>query len=85
MNETLIKEIEDIQTRLDEIADEREDLPEDADSRREELLDEEHRLEARLTDLEDEVVESDTGVAEEKVAAQTDITRSPKLPENPDE
>jgi hypothetical protein len=75
-----LKEIEGIQMRLGEIANERDRLPDDADRRRQELLDEEHRLEARLIELEDEVATSDRGAAEEEAAAQTDLTRSPKLP-----
>lgn len=82
MNETLISEIEEIKARLGEIADEREHLPGESEERREELLAEEHRLENRLTVLEDEVVEKDSGEAEEEASKQTDLTRSPQLPED---
>lgn len=85
MDDAVIAEIVDIRTRLGEIAEEREHLAGDSDSRSKELLEEEHRLEARLTELEDEVADSETGVAEEKAATHTDLTRSPKLPENPEE
>jgi len=85
MDEAVITEIDDIRTRLGEIAEEREHPSDDSDSQRSELLEEEHRLEARLTELEDEVADSDTGVAEEEAATHTDLTRSPKLPENPEE
>lgn len=82
MNETLISEIEEIQARLGEIADEREHLPEGSEDRREDLLAEEHRLETRLVLLENEVVEKDSGEAEEEASKQTDLTRSPQLPED---
>ena len=82
MNETLISEIEEIKARLGEIADEREHLPEESEERSEELLAEEHRLENRLTALEDEVVEKDSGEAQEEASKQTDLTRSPQLPED---
>lgn len=81
MNETLISEIEEIQARLGEIADDREHLPEGSEERREDLLAEEHRLETRLALLEDEVVEKDSGEAQEEASKQTDLTRSPQLPE----
>lgn len=84
MNETLISEIEEIKNRLGEIADEREHLPEAAEDRREALLSEEHKLESRLTVLEDEVVKEDSGEAQEEVSKQTDLTRSPQLPEDPE-
>lgn len=85
MDDAVAAQIEEIRTRLSEIAHERQHLDEHADSRRRDLLEEEHRLEAHLTQLEDEVVESESEVAEEKAATQTDLTRSPKLPEDPDE
>jgi len=85
MDDAVIAEIDDIRTRLGEIAEEREHPSDDSDSQRKELLEEEHRLEARLTELEDEVADSETGVAEEEAAAHTDLTRSPKLPETPEE
>ena len=84
MSETVISEIEDIKVRLGEIADEREHLPEESEDRREELLAEEHRLESRLTVLEDEVVEEDSGGAQEEASKQADLTRSPQLPEDPE-
>lgn len=85
MRETLIKEIDDIKKRLAEIADEREDLPTESETRSEQLLAEEHRLENRLTELEDQIVEEEKGVAAEEVSKQTDITKPPKLPEDPEE
>lgn len=85
MDETLIEEIEDIRTRLSEITHERGHLPDAADARRQGLLEEEHRLEARLTTLEDEAAEEESGVAEEKASNQTDLTHAPKLPEDPED
>lgn len=85
MEESLTSEIKEIRARLNDIADEREHLAGDADSRREELLEEEHRLETRLTNLEDTMAGETIGVAEEKAARQTDLTRSPKLPEDLEE
>jgi uncharacterized protein (DUF3084 family) len=85
MYDAVIAEIDDIRTRLGEIAEEREHLPDDSDSHGKELLEEEHRLEARLTELEDQVADSEKGGAEEEAATHTDLTRSPKLPENPEE
>lgn len=80
MDDAFIAEIAGIRMRLGEIANERDHLPDDAERRRRELLDEEDGLEARLIELEDEVAESDRGTAEEEAAVQTDLTRSPKLP-----
>lgn len=84
MNETLTSEIEEIRARLGAIADEREHLPDASGDRREELLAEEHKLETRLTVLEDEVVGKDSGEAQEEASRQTDLTRSPQLPEDPE-
>ena len=84
MNETLISEIVDIKARLVVIAEEREHLSEEPEDRREELLAEERRLETRLTALEDEVVETDSGEAQNQASKQTDLTRSPQLPEDPE-
>lgn len=82
MNETLTSEIEEIQARLGEIADERERLPEESEERLAKLLIEEHRLETRLIVLGDEVVDRDSGEAREEASKQTDLTRSPQLPED---
>lgn len=59
MGENVAAEIEKIRARLEEITDEREHRAEDSYSRHEELLAEEHRLEARLTSLEDTVAGED--------------------------
>lgn len=82
MDEVVASEIEDIRTRLVEINDEREHIPENETGRRDELLDEEHKLEIRLTELEDHLAEEDAGAAEKRAAAQTDLTRTPKLPDS---
>lgn len=85
MGENVAAEIEKIRARLEEITDEREHRAEDSYSRHEELLEEEHRLEARLTSLEDTVAGKTSGEAEEEAARQTDLTRPPKLPEDPED
>lgn len=85
MEQALVAELEEVQDRLEEIKSERENLAASATSRHEELLDEEHELETRLEELRDHVAKKEAGTAEKKAAAQTDLTRSPKLPETPDE
>ena len=82
MDEAVASEIEDIRTRLLEITDESEHIAENESGRREELLDEEHKLESRLAELEDHMAEEDAGVAEKRAAAQTDLTRPPELPDS---
>lgn len=81
MDEHAASEIVEIRRRLTEIDDEREHIPAGDTKRSEELLDEEHRLETRLAELEDHAVEGEAGEAEEEAAAQTDLTRTPKLPD----
>lgn len=82
MDETVASQIEEIRRRLAEIDDEREHLAAEETERRDELLDEEHKLETRLAELEDQAVDDEAGEAEKGAAAQTDLTRTPKLPEN---
>lgn len=81
MDEQAASEIREIRRRLTEIDDERGHIPAGDTKRSEELLDEEHRLETRLAELEDQAVEGEAGEAEEEAAAQTDLTRTPKLPD----
>jgi predicted nuclease with TOPRIM domain len=85
MDETAASEIEKIRIRLGEIQSERQQLAESDDERRKELLDEEHKLQNRLTGLEDRLAEEDTGEAEEEAARQTDLTQTPNLPDSNDE
>lgn len=82
MDESVAAEIERIKTRLAAINDERELLSVQESRRREALIDEEHTLEARLADLKDRLAEEDAGDAEQQAAAQTDITRTPRLPDD---
>lgn len=82
MDEVVASEIQEIRSRLSEIEDEREHIRAEDAKRLEELLDEEHSLVTRLAELEDQAVEDEPGEAEEEAAAQTDLTRPPKLPDN---
>lgn len=84
LQDTIARELEQIRDRLLEIEDERSHLDESDEKRHHELLREEQRLENRLTEIEEEVTE-DRGGAREKAASQTDLTRSPKLPDSKDE
>lgn len=83
MQEDIAQEIERLRIRLAEIEEERADTSED-DPDREGLLREERPLEVRLGELEEQVAK-DRGEAEEKVASQTDLTKTPKLPEDGDQ
>jgi predicted nucleic acid-binding Zn-ribbon protein len=83
MQDTIAREIEQLRNRLAEIEDERSHLDAADKARREELLAEERRLEARLAEIE-ERMSDERGVAEEKVSHQTDLTRTPRLPESED-
>lgn len=80
MHEDIAEEIEDLRTRISDIEEERAGRPED-DPGREELLQEERRLEVRLAELEEQIA-TKRGEAEEKAASQTDLTTTPKLPED---
>jgi len=73
-------EIRDIRARLAEIDEARRRLPENAFTIRVDLLDEEHRLQARLGDLRDMAARAGAGFAQNKASAQTDLTRTPTLP-----
>lgn len=81
MDQTVIVKIEETRRRLVEIAERRGELPQDAFAERTDLLDEEHELEALLADLKDRASEEVNGEAEEQAAAQTDLTRTPRLPD----
>jgi predicted nucleic acid-binding Zn-ribbon protein len=83
MQDTIASEIEQLRDRLAEIEDERSHLDDVDQARREELLAEESRLEVRLAEIE-ERLSDERGVAEEKVSHQTDLTRTPRLPESED-
>jgi predicted nuclease with TOPRIM domain len=84
MDEVVASEIEEIRTRLGEIHDERKQLAAE-DARRDELVDEEHKLQNRLSELKDRVAQEEAGEAEKEAAEQTDLTRTPELPDSKDE
>lgn len=83
MQDTIAREIEQLRDRLAEIEDERSHLDDADRARREELLAEESCLEVRLAEIE-ERLSDEPGAAEEKVSNQTDLTRTPRLPESED-
>lgn len=74
------EEIKTIRRQLAEVEERRHELPEDAFDERATLMDEEHRLEARLGELRALADQAGAGMAERKAAAQTDLTRAPSLP-----
>lgn len=75
------EEITTTRERLAEIDEERGRLPKDAFDERATLMDEEHRLEARLGELRAMAAEAGAGIAERNAADQTDLTHTPSLPE----
>lgn len=79
--ETLADKIQRIRNRIVEIEKERSELPAEEFSRRSELLDEEHTLEARLSELRDEAAAEGVGIAEKQAGDATDYERVPDLPE----
>jgi predicted nucleic acid-binding Zn-ribbon protein len=83
VQDNIAREIELLRDRLAEIEDERSHLDDADQTRREELLAEERRLEVRLAEVE-ERLSDERGVAEEKLSHQTDLTRTPRLPESED-
>lgn len=76
--ETLSAKIERIRKRLAGIESERAELPEDDFAKRSELLDEEHTLQARLAELQDEAAEA--GIAQREAGKASDYERVPKIP-----
>lgn len=82
MSRNAIPEIERILGRLVKIGQERARLHPSATRGHQELLREEHRLQSRLTELQDRVSGKKSRSAEERAAAQTDLTRTPRLPES---
>lgn len=80
VTETLTDKIQRIRGRLAAISKERED-PAPADfARRSELLDEEHTLQARLAELQDEAAGSGAGIAQHQASAASDYERVPDIP-----
>ena len=74
------EEIKRTRKLLADIAKSRDQLPDDAFNERAELMNEEHRLQARLGELRDLASEAGAGMAERKASAQTDLTHTPSLP-----
>jgi len=79
---SITTEIQEIRNRLSEIEGTRRGLAEDDFATKADLLDEEHTLEARLAELRELAAETDSGLAEEEAADQTDLTGTPELPES---
>lgn len=76
----IANEIQRLRGRLDKMDELRGSLAEDAFAERAELLDEEHRIQARLGELRELASKAGAGMAERKAAAQTDLTRTPGMP-----
>lgn len=74
------EEIKRTRKLLADIAESRDQLPDDAFNERAELMNEEHRLQARLGELRELASEAGAGMAERKASAQTDLTHTPSLP-----
>lgn len=79
---TLATKIERIRRRLEDIEHERAELPPGNFARRSELLDEEHTLQARLGELQDEAAEAGVGLAEKKAGVASNYERVPEIPSN---
>jgi hypothetical protein len=74
------EEITTTRKQLANIDERRNELPDDAFEERAELMDEEHRLEARLGELRALADEAGAGLAQRKASDQTDLTHTPSLP-----
>lgn len=84
-NDTLAAKIQDLRARLAEIADERQALPSDDFAKRAELLDEEHTLQAKLGELQDEAAEEGAGLAQREAGEASDYERVPDIPSEDDD
>ncbi len=82
VTETLADKIQRIRSRLVEIARERQGTQSDDFVRRSELLDEEHTLQARLSELQDEAVNLGVGIAEREAGKASEYERISDLPED---
>lgn len=82
VTETLSDKIQRIRQRLADIAQERQDAPADDFARRSELLDEEHTLQARLAELQEEAAANGAGLAKEEAGTASDYDRVPEIPED---
>lgn len=78
--ETLSAKIERIRKRISGIESERAEVPEDDFAKRSELLDEEHTLQARLAELQDEAAGAGAGIAQREASRASDYERVPNIP-----
>lgn len=82
VTETLAEKIQRIRGRLAEIAREREVAAPEDFARKLELLDEEHSLQARLGELQDEAADLGVGIAQREAGAASDYERVPDIPQD---
>lgn len=78
--ETLADQIQRIRKRLEDIKKERAALPDDAFGPKGDLLDEEHTLQARLGELQDEAAEEGVGIAQKQAGEAANPDRIPDTP-----
>ncbi len=76
----IAEEITKTRKQLADIDEKRQKLPDDAFEERAQLMDDEHKLEARLGELRALAKEADAGLAEQRASDQTDLTHTPSLP-----
>lgn len=76
---SVIDEIVRVRSRLEEIEEERMKL-EPTDFAKADLLDEEHELQAQLSELTERAADADKALAAGEASAGTDLTRTPPLP-----
>jgi hypothetical protein len=82
VTETLADKIQRIRGRLAEIADERAATEAEDFTRKSELLDEEHTLQARLSELQDEAADLGVGIAQKEAGAASNYERIPPIPDD---
>lgn len=82
VTETLADKIQRIRHRLAEIQTDRGNIDAQDFARRSELLDEEHTLQARLGELQDEATEQGVGIAEKEAGAASNYERVPDISED---
>lgn len=86
MTPKLTEQMDRVRKRLAEVAKDLDDLVEDDGSRRSELIEEEHRLQARLQHLADDSVSENEGAAERLVDEEgANADEIPKLPDESEE
>jgi hypothetical protein len=82
VTETLADKIQRIRGRLAEIAAEREATEAEDFARKTELLDEEHTLQARLSELQDDDADLGVGIAQKEAGAASNYERVPPIPDD---